>query len=151
MSSKAYEKCAVIGTIDPQASISSTAKTTDVVDMGKWGQVMFVFMIGDAAADDIVAKVETCDSGGTNNADFKSADTLSAHATNNDNKQIVITVDANELAGGSTNADRYVRGSLTAATNTITGACLVLGLEPKHGPANDNDLSSVVEIEDDQD
>ena len=151
MSQKAYEMAAVIGTIDPQASITSTEKFTDVIDMSKWDQVLFVFMLGDCGDDDIVCRVVTCDSGGTNAAAFKTADTLSADASANDNDQVVISVSAEDLAGGSSNANRYVKGGIVAATNTIIAACLAIGLVPKHGPANDNDLASVVEIEDDAD
>lgn len=151
MSMKAYEMAALIGTIDPQ-SIGTTEVFTDVVDMSKWDQVLFIFMIGVAGnTDDLVARVVTCDSGGTNAAAFKTATTLSGHATANDNDQIIISVSAEDLAGGSMNANRYVKGGFVGMSDGTLAACAVIGMLPKHGPANDNDLASVVEIEDDAD
>lgn len=152
MSKKAYEIAGVIGTIDPQ-SVTTTEVFTDVIDMDDWDQVLFVFSIGVAGdTDAIVARVVTCTSAGASAAAFKTASTRTAHATDNDNKQIVISVSAEDLAGGTAStADRYVKGGLVAASAGTLASCVVLGMVPKHGPANDSDLATVVEIEDDKD
>jgi len=147
---KAYEMAGLVGTIDPQA-VGTSEVFTDFIDMSKQDQVLFTFMLGDCGADDIVIRVVTCDSSGNNAAAFKTATTLSAHALDNDNHQVLISVSADDLAGGATNADRYVKGGIVAGTNTVLAACAVHALLPKHGPANDGDLASVVEIEDDAD
>jgi hypothetical protein len=146
----AYERAAVIGTIDP-ATIADTEVFTDVIDMRKFHQVMAIFSMGNMPAETIIARCVTCDSGGTNAAALKTATTLAAHATNNDNKQIVIAVRGEDLPGTS-NADRYVKFGLVTGGST-GGPCsaVVLGMDPKHGPAEQFDLATVVEIEIDND
>lgn len=152
MSQKGYEIGTLIGTIDPQ-SVTTTEVFTDVIDMTDFDEVTFYFMTGASGADDIVARVVTCDSGGTNAAAFKTASTLSGSATANDNVQIIVNVTAEDLAGGSTNADRYVKGGIVSASNATLAACAVIGYKPKHGPGHADvpDLTSVQEIEDDKD
>jgi len=152
MVQKGYEIGTLIGTIDPQ-SITTTEIFTDVIDMTDWDEVTFYFLFGESGADDIVARVVTCDSGGTNAAAFKTASTLSGSPTANDNTQIIINVSADDLAGGSTNADRYVKGGVVSASNATLAAVAVIGYEPKHGPGHADvpDLTTVQEIEDDTD
>ena len=150
MVANAYEKAAVIGTIDPQ-TVSDTEVFSDVIDMNKFHQVMGVFCVGDMPAEDIVARCVTCDSSGSNAAALKTATTLSGHATNNDNKQIVISVRGEDLPGTS-NADRYVKfGLVTGGSTGGPASCVVLGLDPKYGPGDTHDLATVVEIEIDND
>lgn len=146
----AYERAAVIGTIDPQ-TVSDTEVFSDVIDMKKFHQVMGVFMLGNMAAETIVARCVTCDSAGNNAAALKTASTLTAHATNNDNDQIIISVRGEDLPGTS-NADRYVKfGLVTGGSTGGPAAAVVLGMDPKHGPAEQHDLASVLEIEIDND
>ncbi len=150
MVANAYEKAAVIGTIDPQ-TVSNTEKFSDVIDMKDFHQVLCIFMLGNMAAENIVARCVTCDSSGSNAAALKTADTLSAHATNNDNKQIVISVRGEDLPGTS-NANRYVKfGLVTGGSTGGPASAIVLGIDPKHGPAEKHDLATVVEIEIDSD
>lgn len=150
MVAHAYERAAVVGTIDPQ-TVSDTEVFSDVVDMSKFHQVLAVFQTGDMPAETIIARCVTCDSAGSNAAALKTCDTLTAHATNNDNKQIIISVRGEDLPGTS-NADRYVKFGLVTGGST-GGPCnaVVLGMDPKHGPANQHDLATVVEIEIDSD
>jgi len=153
MSQKGYEIGALIGTIDPQL-VTTTEKFTDVVDMSKFDQVTFYFLLGDAKHSDIVARVVTCDSGGNNVAAFKTASTLDGSASDNDNTQIIINVAAEDLAGGTAStADRYVKGGLVTASNDTYAACAAIGYIPKHAPghADAPDLTSIQEIEDDKD
>lgn len=145
-----HERMGLIGTIDPQ-TVSNSEVFTDVIDMSKYQKVMAVFMLGNMPAETIVARCVTCDSGGTNAAAFKTASTLSAHASNNDNDQIIIELDGDELAEGGSNAERYVKfGLVTGGSTGGPAACAVFG-EVKQPPATNHDLSSIVEIEVDQD
>jgi hypothetical protein len=113
------------------------------VDMSKWHEAMFVCLLGDMAAETINFQVKESDASGGTYATLKSAAQLAAHASNNDNKQIVINVKAVELSAGK----RYLKGSLVTGGATGGPACVVaLGLSPRHGPASDDDLSDVVEI-----
>lgn len=147
---KMYENFALCATIDSQ-TVSDTAVTSDVIDMSKWHKIMAVFMLGNMAAETIDCAIYTCDSGGTNGAAFMSATQLAAHATNNDNHQIIIEVDGDQLAEGGTNADRYVMARMiTGGSTGGPASCAVFGI-PKNGPGTNDDLSTISEIVTDAD
>lgn len=142
MSSQPSERAAVVGTIDPQ-TVNSTEKLTDAVDMSKWHEAMFICLLGDMAAETITFTVKESDASGGTYAALKSAATLAAHASNNDGKQVVINVKAEELSAGK----RYLKGSLVTGGGTGGPACVVaLGMNPRFGPGSDDDLADVVEI-----
>lgn len=145
-----HERMGLIGTIDPQ-TVSNSEVFSDVVDMKKYQRVLCIFLCGNMPAETIVARCVTCDSSGTNAAAFKTAATLSAHATTNDNSQILIELDGDELAEGGTNAEQYVKfGLVTGGSTGGPCAAVVLG-EVKQPPATNHDLSTIKEIEIDQD
>jgi hypothetical protein len=151
MSQKGYEIGTLIGTIDPQSL--NGAEYTDVIDMSDFDQVTFYFLFGaDANAPTITVAVQTCDDGGTNAADFKTADALESDNTASAGGQIIINMSAEDLAGGDINEDRYVRGRITTGAAALV-ACAVVGYMPKHAPGHADvpDLASVIEIEDDID
>lgn len=137
------EALAVVSTIDPQ-TVANSAKVGDYVDMSKYQKVIFYFLLGDMAAETIDCGVyEATDSGGTGAQALKAATQLAAHASNNDNKQIVIEVNAANLSSGFTHvAPRMVTG------NTTGGAASAIGLAAvnRYDPANAGDLATVVEI-----
>jgi hypothetical protein len=138
------ERVAVVGTVDPQ-TVANSEKLTDAVDMSKWHEVMFVFLTGDMAAETIDFKLqESATSGGTyTDISGKAATQLAAHASNNDNKQLVINLKSEELSSGM----RYVKGRAITGGATGGPACIVaLGVKPRFGPGSDDDLSSVAEI-----
>lgn len=144
MHSQPSERAAVVGTVDPQ-TVANVEKLTDAVDMQKWEEVMFVLLLGDMAAETIDFKLqESATSGGTyTDISGKAATQLAAHASNNDNKQIVITLKAPELSAGM----RYVKGRAITGNTTGGPACVVaLGMKPRLGPASDDDLADVVQI-----
>lgn len=123
---------------------SSTPLAGTALNMAPWGKALFIFRLGDMAAETIDCVVETCNSDGSGNVTLKAATQLAAHASNNDNKVIVIAVDANELTASGKS---YVRGKIT--TGGVTGGtCSIaaLGVEPRHGVAADVDNAAVVEI-----
>jgi hypothetical protein len=140
------ELVGVIGTIDP-ATVTSEV-FSDVIDMSKYDQVMGIALLGNMASDSAATfRAVTCDSGGSNAAAFK---TSTATTGGTDNTQIVIEVDNNDLAGGATNADRYIKFGLTATNSGGACAVAVLG-RAKYGPSSDGDLGTVTEIETDLD
>lgn len=142
---KAAENLTVIGTIDPQ-TVVNTELFSDVVDMSKFGQVFGIALLGNIAAETIDFKCYRCDSDGSNAAALKSATQLAAHATNNDNTQVVISVRAEELESASAGA-RYVKfGLVTGGATGGPAAVLALGVDPRQGVAADLDLASVQEI-----
>lgn len=152
MSQKGYEIGALVGTIDPQV-VTTTEKFTDVIDMSDFDQVTCYFLLGDSDGSEVVCRAVTCDSSGTNVAAFKTADTLAASPTAHDNVQVIINVANEDLADGSTNADRYVKFGIVTGSNDAYAAAAVLGFLPKHGPGHADvpDLTTVQEIEDDKD
>jgi len=141
------EELGVIATIDPQ-TITNAEVFSDVIDMSKYDKVMAIFMGGNMAADgSMICRAATCDSGGTNAASLKTASTVAAGT---DLTQVVIEVDNQDLAGGGTNANRYIKFGIVSAGSGGPVACCVLG-KAKYGPASDDDLSTVAEIETDLD
>lgn len=139
------EGLAVVGVINPQ-TVANTQRNTGAIDVSKWDQLFFVFLLGDMANETIDVGVESCDSDGTSNAadiTGKQATQLAASASANDNKQIVIGVKSSDLIASG---KRYVRGTMVTGNTTGGPAgCVVLG-SGRYGPANANDLSSVVQI-----
>lgn len=153
MSQKGYEIGTLVGTIDP-IRLSTTELFTDVIDMTNFDQVTFYFLIGNADFADVIARVVTCNSAGNTVAAFKTASTLDGSLSANDNCQIIINISADDLAGGSSPADRYVKGGIVCSSNEADAvACVVIGYLAKHGPGHADvpDLTTVKEIEDDKD
>lgn len=136
------EEWSVIGTIDPQ-TVTSTGANTDVVALDDYSELAFIFCTGNMASETIDAQVESCDSDGSNNATLKAATQLAAHASNNDGKQIIISVIPSDLLASG---KAHVRGNFT--TGGASGgpvSCVVLG-RSYHRPATDNDLASVAQV-----
>ncbi|MBM4069631.1 MAG: hypothetical protein FJ271_11870 [Planctomycetes bacterium] len=106
---------------------------------------MFILLLGDMAAETIDFKLqESATSGGTyTDISGKAATQLAAHASNNDNKQIVINLKAPELSAGM----RYVKGRAITGNSTGGPACVIaLGMKPRFAPGSDDDLADVVQI-----
>lgn len=143
LNAKAGERLAVVGTVDPQ-TVANSEKLTDVVDMSKFHQALFVAMLGDMASETIDFMVQSCDSDGSNAATLRAATQRAAHASNNDGKQIVISVEGSDL---DASGKRYCRGRLiTGGATGGPAAVLAIGLDARYEPASDNDLADVVEI-----
>ena len=137
----------LIGTIDPQ-TVTTSEVFSDVIDMSKFIDVVATFAGGNMAADGtMVCRAVTCDSAGDNAAAFKTASTVAAGT---DNSQVIIEVSNNDLAGGGTNADRYIKFGIVSAGSGGPVSCMVHG-RAKNGPSSDHDLATVVEIEIDKD
>lgn len=144
INTKAGEKIAVVGTIDPQ-TVANTELFTDVVDMSKFHQALFIALLGDMAAETIDFTLYYCDSDGNNAAELKDCTQLAAHAANNDNDQLVISLRAEELLAAG---KRYVKaGLVTGGATGGPAAVVALGVDAHYEPASDSDLASVVEIQ----
>lgn len=143
MNIAAGEKFALVGTIDP-ATVANTEVFTDVVDMSKFHQVLATALLGNMASETIDFKAYSCDSGGTNAAALKSATQLAAHASNNDNMQVIISVRAEDLQASG---KQYVKfGLVTGGATGGTCAVTVHATDARYTPASDNDLASVQQI-----
>jgi hypothetical protein len=144
MTSQPSERIAVVGTVDPQ-TVANTEQLTDAVDMSKWHEAMFVLLLGNMAAETIDFKLMESDTAGGTYTDIsgKAITQLAAHATNNDNKQAVINLKAEELGTGK----RYVKARvITGGATGGPAAVLALGVRPRFGPASDDDSADVVQI-----
>ena len=145
-----HENIALCGTKDP-AAVTGSEVFTDVINMRDFHTVLFIFQTGVwVDAETLVARVVTCDSSGNNVAALKTATTLGAHATENDNVQILIEVRGDDLPG-TTNADQYIKGGLVSSAGAGSlGAVTAVGLT-KSLPSTNFDLASIQEIEIDND
>jgi len=143
MQSQPSERAAVVATIDP-ANLNNSTAVSDWIDMRKFHEAMFVLILGatDAA---ITAKLrEATDSSGTGAQDI-TGKAMTALGANDDNKQVVFNLKSEELTVNS--GFTHAALSVTVANGTTnSGGAIALGMRPRHGPANDDDLSSVAEI-----
>jgi hypothetical protein len=140
---RATEKLALVGTIDP-GTVANTELFTDVVDMSKFHQVMAIAMLGNMAAETIDFKAYTCDSNGTNAVALKSATQLAAHASNNDNMQVIIGVRAPDLLASGKQHIKF--GLVTGNTTGGPAAVAVIAADIRQGLAADADLASVLQL-----
>ena len=139
---------AVLGTVDPDA-LTATTHDTDWVDVRDFEKLMAIISWGDLGEDATIdAKLrEATDSSGTGAQDITSKAITQIDATvtpqPNDQQAIInLTGEEMDVANGFT----HVSLRVTVATATSDGAAVLLGLNPRYGPASDRDLSSVVEI-----
>lgn len=144
MSARPSEKVAVVGTVDPDANATGEF-ATDWIAMDDFQQVMFVIMtgilVGTATVD---FKVQEADDSTGGNVATLASGTLSITqlTTAKNDSQVVVNVDSEMLS----NTFTHIRGLMTMTTQTGDSAVLALGLLPREGPANKNDLASVSEI-----
>ncbi|MFQ3650350.1 MAG: hypothetical protein SNJ75_08465 [Gemmataceae bacterium] len=138
-----HEYAAPVAQLSPQ-TVNSTAKFSGVVDLARFAEVMFVFLLGDMANEtiDLGLQQAIAESGPFSAISHKQATQLAASETANDNKMVVITLKSEELLGNN----RYVRA--WAVTGNTTGgpvAILALG-RSRYGPSSDDASSAVVQI-----
>ena len=143
---KLSQKLAIVSTIDPDAYGTGT-QDGDWVNLGIFRKVMFAFMagtLGSSATADCSVRQATDGSGSNAKAITGKSATQLTQAGTDDDKQVVIEVNASELdvAGRFTHvAPRMV--ILVAASDA---GCAGLAGVPRYHPAADNDLASVDEI-----
>jgi hypothetical protein len=138
-----HEMAAPVALLSPQ-TINSTAKFSNIVDMSRFHEVMFVFLLGDMASETIDLGVQeaTAEGGPFAALAGKQATQLAANATANDAKIVVITVKSEELSVGH----RHLRAR--AVTGGATGgvaAIVALG-RSRYRPSTDDDSSAVIQI-----
>lgn len=125
---------------------NSTPLVTPYVDVSKVESLQLVAALGDMAAEAIdVGIYQATDTSGTGAKVAKAATQLAAHATNNDNKAVVVGMrkDELDLAGGF----KFVAGR--AVTGGATGGACGLVLQGggnRYGPAADIDAAAVAEV-----
>lgn len=140
------DSMAVVGAIDPDANTAATY-TTGWIDMATFQTLMAIVMVGTLGASATLdAKLEQAtDGSGSGVKDITGAAiTQLTKAGSDDDKQAIIQCWAEDLdlANGFT----HVRLSMTVGTATSDCGAVVLGLNPRYGPASDYDADSVDEI-----
>lgn len=141
------ELVAVCATVDPDV-LTAAAHTSDYVDASEFESLLAVIMAGTlgASATFDAKLVQATDSSGTGSKDIsgKSITQLTQGGTDESDRQALISVRPEEL--DLDNGFTHVALTITVATASSDGAGVILGIGPKHGPANLNDLASVAEI-----
>lgn len=140
------ERVAVGGVIDPDANAAG-ALTSDYISMGEFQSAMAICLAGTLGSSGTLDMklVQATDSSGTGVKDISGkAITQLTQAGTDADKQAIINVRAEEL--DVANGFDHVAIVLTTATATSDSAAILLGCDPRNGPASDNDLASVDEI-----
>ena len=133
------EQLGVVATIDPQAGVTATPVTSDVVSMVLHRRALFIFSKGAGSAG-VLVNIQEANAGFT--AGTATILTRAAAATMQPNTQYLFEVTSEALALGNT----ALRAILTPAQDdTISIVCLA-DVERYH-PASDYDLASVVSIQ----
>lgn len=138
---------AIAAVIDPDVTAASTV-TSDWVSMADFEKIMAIVLAGTLGSSATLdAKLEQAtDSSGTGAKDIsgKAITQLTQAGTDDSDKQAIINCRADEL--DVDNDFTHVRLSITVATATSDAGGMILGFNPRFGPASDNDLASVAEI-----
>jgi hypothetical protein len=142
----ASEQVAVVANIDPDAYTAATY-TSGWVAMKNYESILAIVQAGTLGSSATLdGKIEQAtDSAGTGAKDItgKAITQLTQAGTDSD-KQALINVRREEL--DLDNGFDYVRLSITVGTATSDAGGIVLGVNPRNGPAQDNDASTVDEI-----
>jgi len=139
------EQVAILATIDPDAYAASSY-TSDYVDTENFHQLMAIVFAGTLGTSGTVAaklmQATSSTGAGAVTVAGKNITTLTQAATQSD-MQAVINLKTDELnvAGGF----KFVALKITSVVTSDYGA-VILGVNPRTGPASNNDLASVVEI-----
>ena len=139
------ERCAVVGVIDPDAYAAGTY-TTGYIALKDFYRFMAVIMAGDIVSTGVLnAKLiaYTSDAGAGATDITGAAITQMTEAGTDSNKQAVINLNTDSLAG---TAFTHFRLSATLTTAGADLGAVVLGFDPRHGPASDGDATTVDSI-----
>jgi hypothetical protein len=153
MNSKPSERVAVVGNIDPDAYTATTYDTA-WIDMAKFRSLMAIIQAGDlgsSATIDAVLRGSGVAAGTSPVSISGKAITQLTQAGTDSNKQAIINLRQDELAGvvdgaGTPLPVRYISLRVTVGTATSDMGAVVLGLDAFNEPASDYDATSVDEI-----
>jgi hypothetical protein len=141
------EQVAVCATVDPDV-LTAAAHTSDYVDASEFNSLLAIVAAGTlgASATFDAKLVQATDSSGTGSKDItgKSITQLTQAGTDESDRQALINVSQDEL--DLDNGFTHVALTITVGTASSDGGGVILGISPRNGPANLNDLASVAEI-----
>jgi|TARA_R110000824_G_scaffold188467_3_gene369829 hypothetical protein len=138
------ERVAILGTIDPDAYGTGTV-TSDWCNLEIYGSGMAIILAGAITTSaGLDAKLEQgTNSTGGSAKDIDTSD-ITQFTSGDSDKQAIINIPREAL--DTTGGFGYVRLSVTTSTDAVDYCGVILGIDPRHGPASDNDLSTVDEI-----
>lgn len=138
------ERLAVAAVIAPGA-LTAGAKNSGWIDLALYTRLMAVITTGTLGASATLdAKWQIADdAAGANAVDSNITALTQMLKASGDNKQAVMNFDAGKL---STRTKRFARLVLTVGVATSDAAAVVFGIDPRHGPATDNDPATVVQV-----
>lgn len=142
----ASDRAAVVGVIDPDATSASTVTTGWIAakDFHSFLAIVMAGTLGSSATLDAKLEQATSAAGaGAKDITGKAITQLTQAGTDSD-KQALINLDPNEL--DVSNGFTHFRLSMTVATATSDAGGIVLGLDPRYGPASLADAATVDEI-----
>jgi hypothetical protein len=142
---KPSQRVAVVAAVNPVSS--SSVVTSGWVDMAGWYAMMAIISAGALGASATVdAKLEQATSAAGAGAKVVTGKTITqlTKAGTDDNKQVIINLKQTDL--DFANDFQFVRLSITPATAACLVSGVLLGLDPRYGPASDFDATTVDEI-----
>ncbi len=137
---------AILDAIDPD-SIDDAAAVTAWIDMGDLYRAMAIVQVGDMVATSTVnAKLQQAtDASGTGAKDITGkAITAMTAAGSDDDKQAIINLNVEEM--DMENDFTHIQFSITGGVAAVEFSGLLLGLSPRHGPADKLNAATVDEI-----
>ena len=139
------EVAAVVGNIDPDAYANGTY-TTDYIPLALFRRFLAIVQAGDLGASatldaKIIAYTSGAGAGATDVAG--AAITQLTQAGSDSNKQAIINLNTDTLAGGGFT---HIRLSMTVGTATSDAGAAVLGFDAKYDPASLNNAATVDSI-----
>ena len=144
------DRFAIVGGISPAVQSANTYNT-DVVDMRLFNAALVVVSTGAYGASgatlDVTLYANTANStsGGTAISGKSFTDSTFSTSANGANSEGLIYVTAEEVAT-AVSGGRYLYGVATVGVNTVALDVNIIGVDPRYGPASDNDIASVKEI-----
>jgi hypothetical protein len=138
------DRVAVAAVVTPGA-LTAGAKNSGWVSLVLYKRLMAVISTGTlGTAATIDAKWQIADdSSGTNPVDANTTALTQIVKATGDNKQAVMNFNADQL---TTRTKPWARLVLTVAVATSDAGAIVLGFDPRHAPAIDNDPATVVQV-----
>lgn len=143
----AADNVAVVATIDPDVTTASTV-VSDYVDASKFHTLLAVIMAGtlgtSATIDAKLVQATSAAGAGAKDITGAAITQLTQAGTDQSDTQAVISLQTDAL--DVANDFQFVAISLTVGTATSDAGAILLGVAPRVGPADDNDLASVGEV-----
>ena len=138
------ERFAVAAVVAPGARAAGAGNSgwVDTALYSRLAAVISTGVLGASATIDAKWQ-QASDSSGTGVTDITQGQLAQIVKASGDNKQAVMNLDVNRLTDRT---KRFVRLVLTVGVATSDAGAVVLGVDPRHAPASDNDPATVVQV-----